>query len=440
MESYQVRPVFCPSSDDYIGPAFELKTSVPGSKSITNRALMLAALSDGETVLEGILLSDDSRHFIQCLTDLGFSLKLDEAARRISIRGTGGRIPLDNVGINVGSAGTAARFLTAMLGCSKGTWHLDASEQMKRRPMAPLLKALGELGCGFDFEEKEWAFPFTVHANGIQSGEVCIDIEGSSQYLSALLMSAAAVGHSLTIHTSGLHGLSYVKMTLKLMESFGAKVAQGTPGAHDFTVNGASQPRCGTYSIEADVSAASYFYAMAAISGGKVLVRNIHPDSVQGDIAFIDLLVKMGCHAEETAEGISLSGPENGCLCGIDADMGSFSDQALTLAAIAPFADSPVTIRGISHIRLQECDRIQAILVNMERMGIHAGCSASDEITIMPGMPKGALIKTFGDHRVAMSFALTGLRAPGIIIEDPQCCRKTFAEYFDMLDEICSRH
>ena len=175
---------------------------------------------------------------------------------------------------------------------------------------------------------------------------------------------------------------------------------------------------------------------MAAISGGSVLVEGVHTDTLQGDIAFLSLLEEMGCTREELPEGICLTGPKGGKLRGVSADLSSFSDQALTLAAIAPFADSPVTITGISHIRGQECDRIMAILENLRRMGIHAVCTPDDTITIQPGSPSPALIETFGDHRVAMSFALTGLRAPGITIKDPLCCRKTFEQYFNILDGI----
>ena len=477
MEKYSVRPVFyqagsrtgagsgaaagsgAPVTD--VGPgagARNLDIRVPGSKSITNRALMLAAMTDGLTVLDGILLSDDSRHFISCLKTLGFDMELDEDAHCIKIHGCGGSIPRDHVSIDVGSAGTAARFLTALLGCSEGSWHLTSSEQMMRRPMAPLIDALKTLGCSFSFDGREGFFPFTIHADGIHSSSVSVDIGKSSQFLSALLMACTLSSGDIRIHVRGSHGLSYVRMTTALMKDFGIQVEEETAdGAGEgigdetltgdrteeealtFLIRGGSHPKAGRYQIEPDLSAAAYFYAMAAISGGSCLVRDVHKNTLQGDIAFLGVLEQMGCHTQETEEGILVTGPAGGSLKGVDVDMGSFSDQALTLAAIAPFTDSPVTIRGISHIRLQECDRIEAILENMKRMGIRTQCSPGDVLTIYPGDPRPAQIETYDDHRVAISFALTGLRAPGIVIKDPLCCRKTFENYFQILDQITGR-
>ena len=362
MNIYEVQPIFSHPTHP-----FELTIDAPGSKSITNRALMLAALANGETLLKGALFSDDSRHFLQCLKDLGFDVVVDEPAHTVRITGLGGRIPKETAAINVGSAGTAARFLTAMLGCAKGVWHLDASEQMKKRPMAALLNTLTDLGCRIDCHEKEGYFPFTIYSEGITAYQ--------------------------------------------------------------------SQD----YQIEPDVSAAAYFYGMAVLSGGNVLVRHVHFDSLQGDVALLRTFEKMGCSAEDTPEGIRLTGPAQGRLHGIDIDMSSFSDQALTMAAIAPFADSPTFIRGIGHIRLQESDRMAAIVENLSRMGIHAAIEGND-IYIEPGTPHVATIETYDDHRVAMAFSLTGLRTPGIIISNPLCCRKTFENYFDVLDAICRNY
>lgn len=430
-ESYKVRPAFAPGN-----PAPNLRISVPGSKSITNRALLLAALSDGnrETTLDGILLSDDSRHFIHCLRDLGFLTFLQEEIQRIKIGGCDGRLPRQSAEIYVGSAGTAARFLTAMLGLAGGSYRLDASAQMRRRPMKPLLTALESLGCTVSYEEEEGHFPFTLSSEGLSGGEVTVNIDDSSQFLSALMMASVLTHRDFTIHIEGSHGFSYVEMTAEMMRRFGAQIIR--EDERTFRIPAFGSYRSGHYMIEPDVSAACYFYAMAAISGGRALVYDVHRDSLQGDIAFLDLLCRMGCRCVEMREGILLTGPEDGCLHGVDADMHAFSDQALTLAAIAPFADSPVTIRGISHIRLQECDRIEAILENLRRMGIKAESSEEDVLTIFPGAPKSAEIETFGDHRVAMSFAVTGTRTPGITILDPLCCRKTFEGYFDLLDQI----
>lgn len=449
IDRYQVEPVFAAPA-----PAPDLRVFVPGSKSLTNRALMLAALSDGVTKLDDILLSDDSRHFLQCLRDLGFIVFLQEELTRVRIEGCGGLLPEGSNGakIYVGSAGTAARFLTAMLGLAGGTYHLDASEQMRKRPMAPLLASLQSLGCRVRYEGEEGHFPFTLTSQGVTADEVTVNIEDSSQFLSALMMAAVLTKKDFTIHVTGSHGLAYVDMTARLMQRFGAKVEKiyrRNPAAAasetqetriSYRIPAFQAYRSGHYLIEPDVSAACYFYAMAAVSGGSAMVYGIHQDSLQGDIAFLDLLCRMGCTYEDLRQGIRLTGPAGGALHAVDADMSTFSDQALTLAAIAPFADGPVTIRGISHIRLQECDRIEAILTNLQAMGIRAECSAEDVVTIWPGQPRPAQIRTFSDHRVAMSFTVTGLRAPGITILDPMCCRKTFENYFSEVDKIISSH
>lgn len=430
MEIYNVQPVFYHRTN-----SFHLETEAPGSKSITNRALLLAALADGETTLNGTLFSDDSRHFLQCLIDLGFDVHINEETHSVRVTGLGGVIPKETASIYVGSAGTAARFLTAMLGCAKGTYHLDASEQMKKRPMAPLFKTLTDLGCTITYDEKPGFFPFTIQSQGITASEATVDIGDSSQFLSALLMSAAMMDHDFKIHITGTHGLSYIRMTTQMMRQFGASVCEVDDGT--WLIPGSSHYQACTYQIEPDVSAAAYFYGMAALSGGSVLVRHVHFDSLQGDIALIHAFVKMGCTAYDTPEGIRLNGPSNDQLHGIDIDMSSFSDQALTMAAIAPFADSPTCIRNIGHIRLQESDRMAAIVENLTRMRIHSEIREND-IFIEPGQPSPAVIETYDDHRVAMAFSLTGLRAPGITISNPMCCRKTFENYFDMLETICN--
>ena len=226
-------------------------------------------------------------------------------------------------------------------------------------------------------------------------------------------------------------------MTTAMMRQFGVESSVSDDQTWRIPGNAAYQSQ--DYQIEPDVSAAAYFYGMAVLSGGNVLVRHVHFDSLQGDVALLRTFEKMGCSAEDTPEGIRLTGPAQGRLHGIDIDMSSFSDQALTMAAIAPFADSPTFIRGIGHIRLQESDRMAAIVENLSRMGIHAAIQGND-IYIEPGTPHAATIETYDDHRVAMAFSLTGLRTPGIIISNPLCCRKTFENYFDVLDAICRNY
>ena len=410
-----------------------IQVSVPGSKSITNRALLLATLADGESTLEGALFSDDSRHFLKCIQDLGFDTEVDEDNKIIKVSGHGGRVPLSEASQYVGSAGTAARFLTAYLGVTNGTYHMDASEQMRKRPMAPLLTALQELGCEVVFEEKEGFFPFTIHSHGFSKDSITVDIEHSSQFLSALMIASCLAPHTMTIQIKGTHGMSYIQLTQKMMEQFGIAIQH--PSEYSYKIEHGQHYTARNYQIEPDVSAACYFYAMAPLLQISMLVEHVHFDSLQGDIAFLRILEKMGCSLEDTADGIIISPPESGTFQGIDVDMSACSDQAITLAALAPFATSPTTIRNISHIRYQESNRMNAIVTELGKMGIL--CHETEHnLTIYPGTPRAAIIDTYDDHRMAMGMSLVGLRAKGIVINDPYCCRKTFENYFEVLDHI----
>ncbi len=428
-DSYHVPCIF-PVKKHWQAP---LQVRVPGSKSITNRALLLAVLADGISTLRGVLFSDDSRHFLQCVSDLGFPVKVEEKARCIEVTGLGGRLPRSEANLYVGSAGTAARFLTALLGTAEGRFRLDASPQMRRRPMAPLLATLKELGAEIAFEENEGFFPFTIAGHGFRKQRLAVDIGQSSQFLSALLIAAVRSDQDIVIEPVGRHGMSYIAITAKMMEQFGVPVE--TPSGHSdrFCIPGGRQYRAQDYRIEPDVSAACYFYALAPLLGCPVLVEDVHADSMQGDIRFLHLLVQMGCTMEDTPDGILLTGPSDGVYQGIDADLSACSDQAITLAALAPFAQTPTTITGIGHIRYQESDRLAAIAAELSRMGISCE-ERPDSITIWPGTPKPARIETYDDHRMAMGFSLVGLRAKGIVIDNPGCCRKTFEDYFDVLE------
>lgn len=421
------------------GTGRTVSVRVPGSKSITNRALLLATLADGESTLKGALFSDDSRYFLKCIQDLGFEAQADEEAGTIRVKGLGGRIPKKEASVYVGSAGTAARFLSAFLGMSEGIYELDASEQMRKRPMKPLLDTLKELGAEVRFPGEEDHFPFRLTGHGVRRNEIGVNIDHSSQFLSALLISSVLAKEDMKIHVEGSHGMSYIHMTAEMMEEFGVRCEKRKEGdgeeTRDVYVTRKSRGYAAReYQIEPDVSAASYFYAMAAVLGIRVLVEQVTMSRKQGDTEFIRILERMGCRYEETPEGVVLTGPPEGRLKGITADMHACSDQAITLAAIAPFADSPVTITGIGHIRFQESDRIAAIITELTKMGIHCELGADGgSISIEPGKPTPSVVATYDDHRMAMGFSITGLRAEGIRIADPGCCRKTFESYFDVL-------
>lgn len=410
---------------------------VPGSKSMTNRALLLAALSTKRSHLSGVLFSDDSRHFLGCLTSLGYDLTINESDKTVNIKGEGTKIPNKTGTIDVGSAGTAARFLTALLALSDGTYTIQCSEQMKARPMKPLFDALTEMGAQFRYLEKDGYLPCEVTGNKGRCSDVKMSIEKSTQFLSALLMVTPVTRNGCRIHiTSDKKDGAYIRITRKMMESFGAKVEFD---GQDYYIPGNQEITVGDYYIEPDVSAACYFYAIAALTGGKILVKNVYADSMQGDMKFVELLKELGCVITETSDGICVQGPEKGIYQGIDVDMNDFSDQALTLAALAAFAKSRTIIRNVAHIKGQECDRIQAIIDNLTEIGVKCTSDGNDIIIDPLENPKEfspVLIKTFEDHRVAMAFTLTGLRTKGIFIENPLCCRKTFENYYDVLEKL----
>ena len=384
--------------------------AVPGSKSITARAMLIAALADGVSVLYGAQFSDDCATFLTAIKSLGIKAEVDGDS--VKIYGCGGNLPVRRGEVYVGSAGTAARFLCALCALSEGVFTLRSSEQMKHRPQKALIVALQQAGAEFEFSEKEYCFPLVVKGTRKVADGISVDVSASSQYLSALLICAVCAGKSVTIKPIGSHGMDYVKMTLDMMWSFGVNVEE-RDGA--YTVNGGYTAK--RYDIEPDISAACYFYAMNRILGTQVSVRAVSPHTLQGDYKFIDLINNFD---------------------GGEVDMSAFSDQALTLAAIAPYFSEPTTIKGIAHVRGQECDRIKAACTNLAAMGVPVE-EREDGFTVYPAQPRAAVIDTFGDHRVAMSFALTGLKADGVIIRDAEVCSKTFKGYFETLDALIDK-
>ncbi len=382
--------------------------SVPGSKSITNRALLLASLAEGTSVLSGAQQGDDCEIFLKAIEELGITASYEGG--KIIIEGCAGVVPLKKASIYVGNAGTAARFLVTLLAFSDGEYFLDSDEKMKSRPMEPLLSCLENLGVRFYFPEKKYAFPFTVYGTSKpQTHKVKIDITKSSQYLSALLMCAPMIEGGLEIDVTGFHGTGYIDMTQDMMWSFGVDVKEKKGG---FKVMGKYQGK--QYDIEPDMSAASYFFAINKILKTDIKVKGAMPHSMQADNKFCSFL----------------SSFDGGRI-----DMSPFSDQALTLAAIAPYLNKPTEIRGVKHIREQECDRIRAISYNLKNLGIKVE-EFEDGIKIYPGTPKGCPIETYKDHRVAMSFAVTGLRCDGVVIKDCEVCSKTFKDFFGVLDRL----
>lgn len=415
---------------------------VPGSKSLTNRALLIAALADGQTRIENALFSDDSRYFAAALQTLGFDLRLDENAKTMTVTGLGGRIPSERAELFIGNAGTAARFLSAFLTIGQGQYSLDGEPRMRERPIGDLVETLEALGANITpvtnhqspiTNRKSICPPITIHASGLPGGRASIAGDISSQFLSALLMVAPYARNPVELSLSTeLNSKPYVEMTLAIMAEFGLTVERR--GYEQFTVRAGRYLAQERYTVESDASAASYFFAAPLICGGTVCVENISRQSKQGDIAFLDLLRQMGATIEESDHCILVTG--HSPLRGLDVDLRNIPDTAQTLAAIAPFADSPTRIRGIASARVKETDRVAATCAELARLGVSVE-EHPDGMTIYPCKNiRPAKIRTYNDHRMAMAFSLIGLSAPGVEIENPGCVSKTFPNYFDVLEKI----
>ena len=403
----------------------DLTVRVPGSKSITNRALLLAALASGPSTLRGALAADDTLTFAAGLRALGFAVDAEEADGW-RVQGAAGRIPAAEADVFCAEAGTAARFLLAACAAGEGSYRLDASAQLRRRPLAQLLEALRAQGARTAPRDAAH-LPLTLEARGLTGGSLRLPGDTSSQFVSALLM-AAPLGHApLDLAVDGLVSRPYVDMTLAMMAQFG--VAAERRGHECFRVVPSAYAGR-DYAVEPDASTASYFFAAAAVTGGRVRVLGLRRDGcLQGDIRFLDVLEAMGCSVSDEPDGVVVAGP--GTPAGLTVDMSDISDTFMTLAAVAPFASSPVTITGIANVRLKESDRIAAMESNLRRLGVKTA-SGLDFLRVYPGTPTGGRIDPHGDHRVAMSFAVLGSRVPGVIVEDPGCVSKTCPDFFEL--------
>jgi 3-phosphoshikimate 1-carboxyvinyltransferase len=403
----------------------------PGSKSITNRALVCAALARGNSELTGALVSDDTRVMIDALHALGIPVREVEGGTRLFVNGCAGIIPVDVAELFVGNSGTTMRFLTAMLAAGKGRFTLDGVPRMRERPIRDLLDTLSQLGCHATSVFGNGCPPVVLEADGLPGGQATIRGDVSSQFLSGLLMAAPYARSPIRLSITGeLVSQPYVRITLAVMKAFGIDV----PGdaLSSFQIAAPCVYAARAYAIEPDASAASYFWAAAAITGGKVTVEGLSQHSLQGDVAFCDCLRQMGCEVHSDGNATTVVGRP---LHGIDVNMNAISDTVQTLAAIAAFAKGPTTIRGVGHIRHKETDRIRALATEMRKLGQTVE-ETDDGLRIIPAPVRAAAIDTYDDHRMAMSLALVGLRAPGIVINDPGCTAKTYPNYFKDLEEL----
>ena len=407
----------------------------PGSKSITNRAMVMAALASGPLHMTGVLDSQDTRVMVESLRRLGFTVDQNIDHCSCTVHGLGGRIPAESADLWLENSGTSIRFLTSLCALGQGTYRLDGIERMRQRPIADLVDALGPLGASIRFEQPQSDCPPIVvegSSGYLQGGATRIHGDISSQFLSSVLMAAPACSKPVHVTVDGdLVSKPYILMTLQMMEAFGASV-QYPDDLSSFFIQ--PQPYvAGTYEIEPDASAASYFFGAAAVTGGEVTVTGLSRHALQGDVGFAEALERMGCEVAWQSDRITVKGRP---LHGIDIDMNAISDTAQTLSAVAVFADSPTTIRNVGHMRHKETDRIAAVVTELHRAGIQAE-EMTDGLKIFPGTPQPAEIHTYDDHRMAMSFSLLGLKVPGIRILDPGCTAKTYPRYFEDLAKLC---
>ncbi|MFZ1887625.1 MAG: 3-phosphoshikimate 1-carboxyvinyltransferase [Candidatus Binataceae bacterium] len=408
------------------------RIELPGSKSITNRAMLLAAMANGRSVIDGALLSDDTRYMANALRTLGFGVEIEPKIRRITIDGQGGAIASSGAGLFVGGAGTAMRFLVPFLTLGRGRYQIDGNPRMRQRPIAPLVQAMQRLGATVYSERDNQCPPVVVDATRgtFAGGETSIDARDSSQFVSAMLMPAALWPRGLVLSVQGDAARPFITMTLALMDSWGAR---SSSEGNTITVPGGQSYRAQRFVVEPDASAASYFAAAAALCGGNVTLERLSRSSVQGDIAFLEVLERMGARVVWNEDNVVVTG--TGTLTGVDVAMTSMPDMVATLAALAPFASSPTRIRGVAFIRHHESDRIRALATEVRRIGAVAE-EFDDGLAITPATLKPASIETYDDHRIAMSFAIAGLKLAGLRIRNPGCVTKTFPDFFERLEAL----
>ncbi|MEE9212603.1 MAG: 3-phosphoshikimate 1-carboxyvinyltransferase [Phycisphaeraceae bacterium] len=421
--------------------AFGATVTPPGSKSLTNRALLLAALADGESIIRNPLIAEDTQLMLDALCALGFDVQHDAAANTVRVRGLGGQLPAKSADLNLGNAGTTYRFLTAAccLGAPGNAYTLDGNKRMRQRPIRQLVEPLRELGAQIEYLNDEGFPPLRVVGCQLSGKELNMPPTLSSQYISALLHVAPYCRDDLTIHFDGpVTSRPYVQMTLGLMSVFGVD-AEVDPALTRIHIE-PGRYTAADYTVEPDASNASYFLAAAAIiPESRCTIDGLGKGSLQGDVGFADVLHQMGADIVYGREFITVKAPPKGQrLRGIDVDLNQMPDMAQTLAAAALFADGPTTIRNVGNLRVKETDRLAALQNELNKLGAVVTIDG-DDLTIEPppgGKIKPAAIDTYDDHRMAMSFAVVGLAAPGVVINDPGCVAKTFPRFFEYLGRL----
>jgi 3-phosphoshikimate 1-carboxyvinyltransferase len=405
--------------------------TVPGSKSITQRALIAAALAQGVSTLVGPLASEDTAYTSAALQAMG--IKVVQGDEAWTVHGTGGKIATPATEIFLGNNGTATRFLTSFVGLGQGAFTIAGEKRMEERPIEPLMRALAGWGVDIRSIKGTGCPPLAINASGLEGGATTLPAGKSSQYLSSLLLVAPYARKPAILAVEGeVPSKPYVTMTLAVMRAFGAEVAASAELNH-FEINpGVYRPT--TYQVEGDASSASYFFAAAAITGGRVRVKNVPSPSLQGDTALVAMLARMGCTVNYD-NGITVVGPQE--LRGVEVDMGDCPDVAPTLAIVAAHARGRTVIKNIAHLRIKECDRINAVATELAKMG--ARVEERPDALIIEGMAAGAPlhgaeIDTYNDHRIAMCFGVAGLRTPGVKIKNRECVVKSFPDFWERFE------
>ncbi len=400
----------------------EATLTLPGSKSLTHRALIAGALASGQSIISNALVSEDTEITAQALVRLGAGVHWEGTT--VMVNGTGGRFGPVTEPLYFGNSGTSHRFFTALAALGTGDYILTGTPRLCERPVGELLAALKLLGVRAVSNRGNGCPPVTV-SGGLTGGHTRLSGQVSSQYLSALLLIGPLAPLGVEVEITGeLVSRPYVDLTLDVMASFG--ISHFRRGYRFFQVPGgqAYQPR--KFAVEADASSASYFWAAAALTGGRVTIANLSVDSTQGDIDFLSVLARMGCRIESSSAGLTVQGGE---LTGILVDMTTMPDLVPTLAVLAAFARGETVISGVGHLRHKESDRLAAVAAELTKMGVIVSETA-DGLCIRGGQPHGAVIDTYDDHRIAMSFAVAGLKVPGLFIRNPGCVRKSFPEFW----------
>jgi 3-phosphoshikimate 1-carboxyvinyltransferase len=415
----EVRPLTAP---------IDAEVSVPGSKSLTNRALVAAALAEGTSVVEGGLVADDTEAMAGCLRRLGAVVDRDADTWTVTGRARPAPGP---AWLDARQSGTTARFLAPVLALGDGRYHLDGAASLRARPLAPTIDALRRLGVEVVEEGGPGRLPVTVVASGLPGGVAGVRGDGSSQFVSGLLLAAPRAASPLTVEVEGEPvARPYLDLTVAVMRAFGAEVAQH--GHERFEVE-ATGYRPARYRVEPDASSAAYLLAAAALCGGRVTVRDLGRDSRQGDAAVVDVLARMGAEVSRAGDVTTVVG--TGRLRAVDVDLGDLPDMALLVAVLAACADGPSVVRGVAVIRGHETDRIAALASELGRCGVRVDVTA-DGWVVHPSPARPAVVETYDDHRMAMSFAVLGLRVPGIAVADPGCVAKTFPGFWSALESL----